>query len=168
MSFFASVDSTLTNLLRDLGTQVAGQCPHCGETVAAPIGARVRCVACQRDFTVASAARKFVDVFYETSETVADVAVNLISSTGLVATSAPAASNENLAVDQRLGGSSSSNEALQSRLYSPLQPPSTSISTSAPPTAPPIGPSISPSIAPAIASPLITRKPRQQGDSSLH
>jgi hypothetical protein len=103
-SFFSSLDRSLTTILRNLGTQIAGQCPVCAQIVAAPIGARVRCVTCQAEFTTATA----VDAIVRTGENVADSAFSFIQATGLVSSSSIAVSEASVE-----GGSTSSYEQVR-------------------------------------------------------
>ncbi len=49
------IDSGITSVLRDFGTQVSSNCPKCQSHVAAPVGANVRCSSCGHEFSMGTA-----------------------------------------------------------------------------------------------------------------
>jgi hypothetical protein len=70
MSFFtqlgSALDQGITTFLREMGSHVTLHCPKCAVQLAAPIGARVRCVKCNEEFTVDSAGKHISSILQDT------------------------------------------------------------------------------------------------------
>ena len=66
----SALDSGVTTFLREVGAHVTVKCPKCEASLSAPLGAPVKCVGCDHEFTVDSAAQKFAGVATEAGELV--------------------------------------------------------------------------------------------------